>query len=243
MRDVIGTFQDSISTLTLSKRMLNLNTLILGEEGSGKTNLACKIRNFVIDSGISTLYIDFANSDEVDVEARYKDEAFNYIRYEESDAFDAKLDALIAENKHIYLAADPKYFSSKRDEKSRLSRTLQKQALLDNYYFFFHDIKNLDGFYTKFDDFLLYILSFSNLSKYGLTFLAQPHETFERAKLKLIFTFLFIGHASNAKYFNTANLKGLPKNEFLYQYRTKHKTLLFNDIRTHHVKVDEYEGS
>ena len=242
MRNTIGKYDSSINSLKLEERSLQYNTLILAKEGAGKTNLACKIRNYAIDSNVPTLYLDFSNSNESDVEQRYKDEHFNYIRFDESDEFLEELNKLIADKKHIYMAVDAKYFSYKRSVKSKLTQTLQTQELLDNYYYFFHDIKNLDGFYTKFEDFLLYMLNFLNLKKYGLTFLAQPHEIFENPQLKLLFTFLYLGKCSNLNYFNTAQLKNLPKNKFLYQYRTSHRTLLFNDIVTNIVDVDEYNG-
>jgi hypothetical protein len=240
MRDLIGKYENSIDKLRLSKRALFYNTLILGEINSGKTNLACRIRNYVIDNGVPTFYLDFANSDIEEVEIRYKDEHFNYIRYEETDAFVEAFNKLVAQKKHIYMAVDPNYFATKRDIKSRLTQTLQMQELLDNYYYFFHDIAHLNGFYTKFEDFLLYMLSLFHLKKYGITFLTQPHEIFENAQLKLLFTFLFVGKCSNVDYFNTAVLKTLPKNKFLFQKRTSNRTLLFNDIQTHIVNIDEY---
>jgi hypothetical protein len=240
MRDVIGKYLDSIDVLKLEKRMLNHNTLILAEQGSGKTNLACKIRNFVIDNNVATLYLDFADSHEDDIELRYKDEHFNYIRFEETQEFDEAFAQLVKEKKHIYMAVNPEYFATKRDEKSKLSKIISQQELLDNYYYFFHDIENLNGFYTKFEDFLLYMLSFTNLQKYGLTFLAQPHATFENPHLKLLFTFLYLGKCSNANYYNTAILKTLKKNKFYYQYRTAYPTLLFNEIKSSMVLVDEY---
>ena len=240
MRDTIGKYLDTIDSLKLEERMLSYNTLILGEQGSGKTNLACKIRNYAIDNNVPTLYMDFANSHEEDVELRYKDEYFNYIRFEESEAFDAALKKLIDEKKHIYMAVDPHYFAKKKDERSKLSQIISQQELLDNYYYFFHDIENLNGFYTQFEDFLLYMLSFANLQKYGFTFLAQPHEIFENPHLKLLFSFLFLGKCSNANYYNTSILKTLNKNKFLYQYRTAYPTLLFNEIVSSMVKIDEY---
>lgn len=241
MRDKIGKFVDTIDTLKLEPRTLEVNTLILGEAGSGKTNLACRIRNYAIDSSIPTLYLDFSNSDEADIEIRYKDEYFNYIRFDESEEFQEKFKALIADRKHIYMTANPNFFSNKRDIKSKLTQALQNQDLLDNYYYFFHDIENLNGFYTKFEDFLLYMLTFLNLKKYGFTFLAQPHSTFESAQLKLLFTFLYVGKCTHFEYFNTAQLKKMPKNRFLYQYRTDFRTLLFNDIKTNIVEIDEYK--
>jgi hypothetical protein len=240
MRDVIGKYLDSIDTLKLEKRMLNHNTLILAEQGSGKTNLACKIRNFVIDNEVPTLYLDFADSHEDEIELRYKDEHFNYIRFAETEEFDQAFSKLIQEKKHIYMAVNPEYFATKRDKKSKLSQIISQQELLDNYYYFFHDIENLNGFYTKFEDFLLYMLSFTNLQKYGLTFLAQPHATFENPHLKLLFTFLYLGKCSNANYYNTAILKTLKKNKFYYQYRTAYPTLLFNEIKSSMVLIDEY---
>ncbi|WP_457743527.1 ATP-binding protein [Sulfurimonas sp.] len=240
MRSVIGKYLDTIDALKLEKRLLSHNTLILGEQGSGKTNLACKIRNYVIDNGVATLYMDFNNSHEDDVELRYKDEHFNYIQFSETEEFDKNFQALVDANKHIYMAVDPQYFSRKKDERSKLSQIISQQSLLDNYYYFFHDIENLNGFYTQFEDFLLYMLSFVNLQKHGFTFLAQPHETFENPHIKLLFSFLFVGKCSNANYFNTAILKTLKKNKFYYQHRTAHPTLLFNDILSSMVKIDEY---
>ena len=236
----IGKYLDSINTLKLEDRLLDHNTLILGEQGSGKTNLACKIRNFAIDRGVPTLYMDFSNSHEEEIELRYKDKHFNYIQFSDTPEFDEAFTKLIKERKHIYLAADPKNFSNKRDQKSKLSQAISQQELLDNYYYFFHDIENLNGFYTKFEDFLLYMLGFINLQKYGFTFLAQPHKTFENPHLKLLFTFLYLGKCSNANYYNTSILKTLPKNTFYYQARTAHSTLLFNDIQSHIVEIDEY---
>jgi hypothetical protein len=240
VRNVIGKYLDTIDTLKLQERMLHHNTLILGEQGSGKTNLACKIRNYAIDSGVPTFYMDFANANEEDVELRYKDEYFNYIRFDETEAFTLEFDKLIKEKKHIYMAVNPDFFTKKRDERSKLSKIIAQQALLDNYYYFFHDIENLNGFYTRFEDFLLYMLSFANLQKYGLTFLAQPHQTFENPHLKLLFSFLFLGKCSNANYYNTARLKTLKKNKFYYQYRTDYPTLLFNEIIGSTVEIDEY---
>jgi hypothetical protein len=240
MRNKLGKFENSIDKHVLSERSLYLNTLILGEQGSGKTNLACRIRNFVIDSEVPTLYIDFSDSNEEEIELRYKDEHFNYIQFDESEEFEEKLNQLITEKKHIYLAANPEYFSFKRDIKSKLTQTIQKPELLENYYYFIHDIENLNGFYTKFEDFLIYMLSFSNVRKYGLTFLAQPHSTFENPQIKLLFSFLYLGKCSNLHYYNTAILKNLVKNEFFYQYRQPHITLMFNDIKSALVKIDEY---
>ncbi len=240
MRDTIGKYLDTIDALKLEKRLLHHNMLILGEQGSGKTNLACRVRNFIIDNDVPTLYMDFNNSHEEDVELRYKDEYFNYIRFDESEEFDEAFSALVDAKKHIYMAVDPNFFSKKRDVRSKLSEIISQQFLLDNYYYFFHDIENLNGFYTQFEDFLLYMLSFVNLQKYGFTFLAQPHETFENPHLKLLFSFLFVGKCSNANYYNTSILKTLKKNKFYYQCRTAHPTLLFNDIQSSMVKIDEY---
>ncbi|MFT7861038.1 MAG: ATP-binding protein [Sulfurimonas sp.] len=240
MRAEIGKYLDSIDTLKLEDRMLTSNTLILGEQGAGKTNIACKIRNFAVDKNVPTLYLDFDNTLEEHIELRYKDEHFNYIQFDESEEFEKAFDELIAQKKHIYMAVDPKFFAKKRDVKSKLTETISKQALLDNYYYFFHDIENLNGFYTQFEDFLLYMLSFTNIQKYGFTFLAQPHSTFERPQLKLLFTFLFVGRCSNANYFNTSELKNLKKNKFFYQFRTAYPTLLFNEIKGSVVEINEY---
>ncbi len=239
MKSIIGRCDSSIASMQLTDDLLCRNTLILGEEGAGKTNLASKIRDFVIASGIPTLYMDFSDPSVDEIEARYKDEHFNYLRFEESDAFDAAFDAAIAEHKHIYLAVNPKYFSNKRDIKSRLSYTISKQELLENYYYFFHEIAQLGAFYTKFEDFLLYIFSMIHLKKYGLTFLTQPHEIFENAQLKLLFSFLFVGRCSKANYYNTSELKSLKRNQFLYQRRMNQETLLFNDIHSDLVTIDE----
>ncbi len=239
MKQVIGKRRNSIAALTLNEDILYKNTLILGEEGAGKTNLASKIREFVIANGVPTLYMDFSNPSEAEVEARYKDEAFYYMRFEESDAFDAAFDAAVADRKHIYLAVDPSYFSNKRDRKSRLSQTISKQELLDHYYYFFHEIAQLGGFYTEFEDFLLYIFNMINMKKYGLTFLTQPHEIFEDAELKLLFSYLFIGRCSNANYFNTSALTKLKRNEFVFQRRLDQKSLLFNNIESDIVVIDE----
>jgi len=240
MRDIIGRCTDSISKLKLEKRILSLNTLIIAEEGSGKTNLACRIRNYVIDNDVPTLYLDFEDSAEEDIELRYKDEYFNYIRFEESEEFDKAFDELVSQKKHIYMSVNSSYFSSKKDIKSKFSTTIQKQELLDNYYYFLHDITELNAFYTKFEDFLLYMFGLLHFKKYGMTFLAQPHEIFESPQLKLLFSALFVGKCSNANYYNTAHLKTFKKNEFIFQYRTAHKTLLFNNIATNIVKIDEY---
>ena len=241
MREIIGKYLDSIDTLKLEKRILTHNTLILGEQGSGKTNLACRIRNYVIDNSVPTLYLDFADSREDEIELRYKDEHFNYIRFNETEEFEENFNKLVNEKKHIYMAVNPEFFCKKRDERSKLSKVISQKVLLDNYYYFFHDIENLNGFYTQFEDFLLYMLSFTNLQKHGFTFLAQPHETFENPHLKLLFSFLFLGKCSNANYYNTAILKTLKKNKFYYQYRTAYPTLLFNEIMSSMVKIDEYE--
>lgn len=239
MTQCIGHSNGSISSLRLSDDMLRKNTLILGEEGSGKTNLAAKIRSFVIDNGIPTLYMDFSNPDPEAVEARYKDTHFHYLRFDESTAFEAEFDAAIAEHRNIYLAVDPAFFSNKRDEKSKLSQTISKPSLLENYYYFFHEIARLGGFYTEFEDFLMYIFSMIHMKKFGLTFLTQPHEIFEDAQLKLLFSFLFLGRCSNANYYNTAALKSMERNQFFYQRRQNHKTLLFNNIVGDMVMIDE----
>lgn len=240
MRNILGNYQTSIAKLELHQSSLFHNTLILAEEGSGKTNLASKIRNFVIDNDVPTLYLDFSNPDLAEVEARYRDaEHFNYMRFDESDAFDREIDAAIAERKHLYIAVNPDYFGTSRHEKSKLSCMLQKETLLENYYYFFHEIAQLNGFYTKFDDFLLYIFSLLNLKKYGLTFLTQPHEIFEDQQIKLLFKYLYVGRCSNADYFNTALLRNLEKNTFCYQHRRENRSILFSEIKTDIVKIDD----
>jgi hypothetical protein len=238
MRDKIGTFKSRIAKLQLEKRLLTMNTLILAEEGSGKTHLANKIREFVIDNGVPTLYLDFSDPEESQVEAHFKKERFHYMRFEESEAFDAALNRAIADRRDIYMAVNPNYFSNKRDIKSRLSQMLQTPGLLENYYYFFHEISRLNAFYTKFEDFLLYILNLVHLKKFGLAFLSQPHEIFENPQIKLIFTFLFIGKCSNANYFNTSLLRSMKPHTFYYQYRLDSKTLLFNQVEGDIVYID-----
>jgi hypothetical protein len=239
MNAKIGTFKNSIADLKLEPRVLRTNTLILAEEGSGKTHLASKIRKFVMENGVPTLYLDFSDPEPEAVEPRFREsEAFFYMRFEESDAFDDALAEAIAARKDIYMAVNPNYFSNKRDIKSRLSHMLQTPALLENYYYFFHEISCLNAFYTKFEDFLLYIFSLVNMKKFGLTFLSQPHEIFEDPRIKLLFTFLFLGKCSNANYFNTAELKSFKPHTFYYQYRLDHKTLLFNRVKGDIVTID-----
>ncbi len=238
MRRTIGAYKNSIANLELEDRVLFRNTLILAEDGSGKTNLANKIRHFVMDNGIPTLYLDFCDTPEENVETRFKDDQFFYMRFEESDAFDAVLHEAVTQKRNIYMAVNTKYFSNKRDVKSRLSKMLQTPELLDNYYYLFHETSHLNAFYTQFEDFLLYILNLIHLKKYGLTFLSQPHETFEDPQIKLLFTFLFIGKCSNANYFNTSVLRNMKPNTFFYQQRLDNKTLLFNAVKGDIVYID-----
>ena len=239
MERIIGSYQSSIARLTLSEAVLKNNTLILGEEGSGKTNLASKIRNYVMSNDVPTLYLDFSDPEADEVEAYYREsECFNFMRFDESDAFDAAIDAAIAERKHLYIAVNPDYFGTSRHEKSKLSCMLQKEALLENYYYFFHEIAHLNGFYTKFDDFLLYIFSLLNLKKFGLTFLTQPHPIFEDQAIKLLFKYLYVGRCSNVNYYNTSILRNLSKNTFYYQFRMEHPSILFNNIKSDLVLID-----
>lgn len=239
MRYKIGKFKNSIATLELTKRTLFQNTLILGEQGSGKTHLANKIRHFVMASGIPTLYLDFSDPSIEKIEEKFKDsDTFFYLRFEESDEFEAALDKAIAERRNIYMAANPSYFASKRSVKSKLSRMIQKHDLLENYYYFFHEIESLNGFYTKFEDFIYYIFDLVNLKKYGFTFLAQPNEIFEDPRIKLLFTFLYIGRCSNAHYYNTSVLRSLETNTFYYQYRMDNRSLLFNQIKSDIAIID-----
>jgi hypothetical protein len=87
MKRKIGKFKSSIATLELQDRVLRENTLILAEPGSGKTHLANKIREFVIDSGIATLYLDFSNPTPDQVEEKFKKGSdFHYMCFDESDA-------------------------------------------------------------------------------------------------------------------------------------------------------------
>lgn len=239
MKTKIGRFKNSIAALELDERALYTNTLILAEEGSGKTHLANKIREFVMANGIPTLYLDFSDPEIGDIEEKFKtNDRFFYMRFEESDAFDAALQEAISNKKDIYMAVNPNYFSYKKDIKSKVSKMLQTPELLQNYYYFFHEIAMLNAFYTKFEDFLLYTLNLVNLKKFGLTFLTQPHETFEDPKIKLLFTFLYLGKCSNANYFNTAILRSLAPHTFYFQYRMDNKTLLFNMVKSDIVYID-----
>ncbi|MDP3266686.1 MAG: ATP-binding protein [Sulfuricurvum sp.] len=239
MRYKIGHFQNSIATLELKERTLYQNTLILGEEGSGKTHLANKIRHYVMANGIPTLYLDFSDPSIEKIEEKFKDaDTFFYLRFEESDEFEAALDKAIAERRNIYMAASTSYFASKRNVKSKLSRMIQKHELLENYYYFFHEIESLNGFYTKFEDFIYYIFDLVNMKKYGFTFLAQPNEIFEDSRIKLLFTFLYLGRCSNAHYYNTSVLRSLKTNTFYYQYRMDNRSLLFNQIQSDIAIID-----
>lgn len=240
MKRKIGKFKSSISTLELQDRVLRENTLILAEPDSGKTHLANKIREFVIDSGLPTLYLDFSDPDVDHIEERFKNGSeFYYMRFDESDAFNTALEKAIAERKNIYMAVNPSYFASKRDIKSKLSQMMQKRELLDNYYYFMQEIANLDGFYTKFEDFIFYIFDLVNLKKFGMTFLTQPHEIFENPRIKLLFSFLFVGRCSNAYYYNTTVLRNMKPHTFLYQHRVDNRSLLFNSIQSDIVYIDD----
>lgn len=239
MKRKIGKFQGSIATLELQDRVLTENTLILAEPGSGKTHLANKIREFVIASGLPTLYLDFSDPEVDQIEERFKHGSeFFYMRFDESDEFDAALDKAIAERKNIYMAVNPSYFASKRDIKSKLSRMMQKRELMENYYYFMQEIASLEGFYTKFEDFIFYIFDLVNLKKFGLTFLTQPHEIFENPRIKLLFSFLYIGRCSNAYYYNTTVLRNMKPHTFLYQHRVDNRSLLFNSIQSDIVNID-----
>ncbi len=235
----IGQCRSSISPLLLKERVLTTNTLILAEEGSGKTHLASTIREFVMDNGVATLYLDFSDPDIEAVEDRFKSSGrFFYMRFEESEAFKAGLKDAIGRKENIYMAINPKFFSSKKEVKSEVSQMLQTPELLNEYYYFFHEIAQLNAFYTKFENFLLYTLNLINLKKYGLTFLTQPHQIFEDPQLKLLFTFLYLGKCSNANYYNTADLKSLKPHSFYFQYRTDHKSLLFNPVKSDIVFIE-----
>jgi len=238
MNQKIGKFKNSIANLELVERVITQNTIIMAEEGSGKTHLSNTIREYVMDNNIPTLYLDFSDPDIDAVEARFKKSGrFFYIRFEESDAFDAALQEAICRRENIYMAVNPNYFSYKHDIKSRLSRTIQSPELLENYYYFFHEISLLNAFYAKFEDFMFYILSLVNLKKYGLTFLTQPNEVFEDHKIKLIFSFLYLGKCTNTDY-HDVQLRTLPAHTFIYQYRKDRRTLLFNVIQSGMVTID-----
>jgi hypothetical protein len=137
------------------------------------------------------------------------------------------------------MAVDPSFFASKRSVKSQLSKTIQKRELLENYYYFFQEIESLNGFYTKFEDFIYYIFDLINMKKYGFTFLTLPNEIFEDSRIKLLFTFLYLGRCSNANYYNTAVLRSLKTNTFYYQHRVDNRSLLFNRIEADIAIIDE----
>ncbi|MFC2073902.1 ATP-binding protein [Campylobacterota bacterium] len=238
MKRKIGNINNSIANLELVDRVVTQNTIIMAEEGSGKTHLSNLIREYVIDSGVPTLYLDFSDPDVEEIESRFQQSGrFFYMRFEESDAFDTALQEAISRRENIYMAVNPNYFSNKRDIKSRLSHTIQTPELLENYYYFFHEISLLNAFYTKFEDFMFYILSLVNLKKFGLTFLTQPHETFEDYKIKLLFSFLYLGKCTKTDYYDV-RLKTLPAHTFIYQYRKDRRTLLFNKIESSIVTID-----
>ncbi|MDD5051639.1 MAG: ATP-binding protein [Sulfuricurvum sp.] len=240
MKRTIGKFKSSIAKLELQDRVLTENTLILAEPNSGKTHLANKIREFVMESGIPTLYLDFSDPELDQIEERFKHGSdFHYMRFDESDEFNSVLDTAIAERKNIYMAVNPSFFASKRDIKSKLSQMMQKRELLNNYYYFMQDIANVEGFYTKFEDFIFYTFDLVNLKKFGLTFLTQPHEIFENPRIKLIFSFLYIGRCSNAYYYNTTVLRNMKPHTFLYQHRVDNRSLLFNNIQSDIVYIDD----
>lgn len=238
MKQKIGNIKNSIANLELVEQVIAQNTIILAEEGCGKTHLSNLIREYVMDNDVPTLYLDFSDPDVDAVETQFKkSERIFYLRFEESDAFDTALQEAIARRENIYMAVNPNYFSGKRDVKSRLSHTIQSAELLENYYYFFHEISLLNAFYTKFEDFMFYILSLVNLKKFGLTFLTQPHEIFEDHKIKLLFSFLYLGRCSNTNYYDT-ELRTLPAHTFIYQHRKDRRTLLFNVIESDVVTID-----
>ncbi len=239
MQQRIGKYQNSIAALKLNERTLTENTLILGETGAGKTHLANKIRKYVIDSGVPTIYFDFLNPDLDKVEDRFKEGGhFHFMQFDESEAFEKELDEAIQARKDIYMAVDPKYFSRKKEITSQLSKIIQKEALLQNYYYFMQIIADTEGFFMQFEDFFFYILDIINRKKFGLTFVSQPDEIFENTKIKLLFSFLYLGRCSNAYYYNTIVLRSLEPHHFLYQERQNYKTLLFSPIHTDIVCID-----
>lgn len=243
MEQRIGKYENSIASLKLTERTLYENTLILGETGSGKTHLSNKIREFVIQNEVPTIYFDFSDPDVDKIEDRFKTSAhFHYLRFDESEDFEKALDEAIAARKDIYMAVNPDFFATKKEIKSQLSKVIQKEELLQNYYYFMQVIVKPEGFFTKFEDFFFYILDIVNRKKFGLTFVSQPYETFENTKIKLLFSFLYLGHCSNAYYYNTALLRSLPPHNFLHQERLNYKTLLFSPIQTDVVCIDTEEN-
>ena len=240
MKLKIGKFDSSIASLELNESVLDANTLIIAEKGSGKTNLANKIRTFVMNNNVPTLYLDFSNPKDSEVEARYRDsDGYLYMQFQETEAFDQLLANAIKNRENIYMAIDPKYFSDMRLQKSRLSEMIGSKELLDNYYYFFHEVSLLNTLYTKFDDFLLYMFDLVNLMKYGFTFLTQPHEIFETPEIKLLFTYLYLGKLTNKNYYNIPQLKNLEKNSFFYQCRSNNRSISFNTIKSDFVIIDE----
>ncbi len=239
MERKIGQYQNSIARHKLTERTLRENTLILGETGSGKTHLSNTIRKFVIDSGVPTIYFDFSNPDPDKIEERFKAcSHFHYMRFDESDAFADAFEKAVDAKQDIYMAVDPDFFSTKKEIKSKLSKMIQNPKLLEHYYYFMQVIVKPEGFFTKFEDFFFYILDIINRKKFGLTFVSQPHEMFENTKIKLLFSFLYLGRYSNAYYYNTALLRNMPPHHFLHQARLDYKTLLFSPIQTDIVAID-----
>ena len=242
MEKRIGKYENSIASLKLRERNLYENTLILGETGSGKTHLSNKMRDFAIESCIPTIYFDFSDPDLDKIEDRFKSSLhFHYMRFDESEAFEAAFDEAVAAKKDIYMAVNPDYFATKKEVKSKLSKMIQKETLLENYYYFMQVIVKPEGFFTRFEDFFFYILDIVNRKKFGLTFVSQPNETFENNKIKLLFSYLYLGRCSDAHYYNTAILRGMPPHHFLHQERMNYKTLLFNPIQTDIVCIDTEE--
>ena len=118
---------------------------------------------------------------------------------------------------------------------------IQKKELLEHYYYFMQVIVQPEGFFTKFEDFVFYIFDMINMKKFGLTFVSQPNEIFENTRIKLLFSFLYVGRCSNAYYYNTVILRSLPTHHFVHQVRLDHKSLLFNPIKTDIVCIDTAE--
>lgn len=238
MKQKIGKFKSSIANLELVESILTQNTLILAEAGSGKTHLSSKIREYVMDNGVPTLYLDFSDPDIDAVEPRFKESGrFYYMRFEESDDFDTRLQEAIERRENIYMAVNTNYFTFKRHIKSRLSKMFQTPELIDNYYYFFHEISMLNPFYSQFEDFIFYIFDLINLKKFGITFLTQPHEIFEDPKIKLLFSYLYLGKCSEVNYYNS-ELTNLPPHTYYYQFRKDTRTLLFNTIVSDYVMID-----
>lgn len=236
----IGKYKNGIGFFELTDMFLTTNTLIIAEKDAGKTHLGSKIKEYVISRNVPVIHFDFENLDESDLESFYQNE--NYIRFEESEAFEARLNEMIEQKKNIYMSVNPNYFSGLSTIKSKLSETIEKKELLDNYYYFFKNLAYLSNFYDQHADFLFEFFKLLEVKKYGLTFLTQPHDIFIDKRIKTKFNQLFVGKNTQSRFFNTYMLSHLDKHEFCYQYRKDHKTFFFDAIRNEMVYIvpDDY---